>query len=379
MRLTHEPSCPEPVDHGAEFRETASRTATTRRSCPHVARRPAVPAGRRGHPPPGRRTRPLPGDRAAAGARGDVATAASGRLPRGRPSAHRRGPGRAAWLWAGEDAAVCGVAAAYWHRLLDRAPTQIGLTVPSRCHPRRRPGSRALRRDLHQTDLTRTRGVRLTALPLTVLETASGAAERVDLPGPGAAAPRPLPPRLPGLLPQHGPEGVVRCGPPARRRGGPCRLGRRTPAGAHPARRRHQGWVLGHPFGPWRIDLAFLREKVAVEVDGWAWHVDAERFRTDRRKQNALVRAGGTRCDSPGTTSTAGRTRSRPRYARPSRRPPDRARGRPVDRRVRDIRLMGEPHVPNPTITPATSRRGPRRPPRCRDSCAPRGRTRPRR
>ena len=27
-------------------------------------------------------------------------------------------------------------------------------------------------------------------------------------------------------------------------------------------------------------------------MDGWAWHVDAERFRNDRRKQNALVRAG---------------------------------------------------------------------------------------
>lgn len=31
---------------------------------------------------------------------------------------------------------------------------------------------------------------------------------------------------------------------------------------------------------------------MAVEVDGWAWHVDAERFRNDRRKQNALVRDG---------------------------------------------------------------------------------------
>ena len=52
------------------------------------------------------------------------------------------------------------------------------------------------------------------------------------------------------------------------------------------------GWVLGHPFGPWKIDLAFPERKVAVEVDGWAWHVDADRFRADRRKQNALVRAG---------------------------------------------------------------------------------------
>jgi very-short-patch-repair endonuclease len=31
---------------------------------------------------------------------------------------------------------------------------------------------------------------------------------------------------------------------------------------------------------------------VAVEVDGWAWHVDPERLRADRRKQNALVRDG---------------------------------------------------------------------------------------
>ena len=50
--------------------------------------------------------------------------------------------------------------------------------------------------------------------------------------------------------------------------------------------------MLGHPFGPWRIDLAFPEQKVAVEVDGWAWHVDADRFRADRRKQNAFVRAG---------------------------------------------------------------------------------------
>ena len=54
------------------------------------------------------------------------------------------------------------------------------------------------------------------------------------------------------------------------------------------------GWVLGHPFGRWRIDLAFPAAKVAVEVDGWAWHVDAERFRNDRRKGNAITRAGWT-------------------------------------------------------------------------------------
>jgi very-short-patch-repair endonuclease len=54
------------------------------------------------------------------------------------------------------------------------------------------------------------------------------------------------------------------------------------------------GWITGHPFGPYALDFAFPDRRVAVEVDGWAWHVDAERFRTDRRKGNALTAAGWT-------------------------------------------------------------------------------------
>jgi very-short-patch-repair endonuclease len=42
------------------------------------------------------------------------------------------------------------------------------------------------------------------------------------------------------------------------------------------------------------LDLAFTEAKVAVEVDGWAWHVDVDRFRADRRKGNALANAGWT-------------------------------------------------------------------------------------
>jgi len=29
-------------------------------------------------------------------------------------------------------------------------------------------------------------------------------------------------------------------------------------------------------------------------VDGWAWHSTADRFRADRRRQNALILAGWT-------------------------------------------------------------------------------------
>jgi len=64
----------------------------------------------------------------------------------------------------------------------------------------------------------------------------------------------------------------------------------------------HQAGLLGWqldvevvlPTGRYRLDLAFVRERIAVEVDGWAWHSDVERFRADRRRQNALVLAGWT-------------------------------------------------------------------------------------
>lgn len=55
-----------------------------------------------------------------------------------------------------------------------------------------------------------------------------------------------------------------------------------------------EGWVRGVPFGAWEIDLAFPAVRLAVELDGWAFHSDVERFRNDRRKQNALVGAGWT-------------------------------------------------------------------------------------
>ena len=42
------------------------------------------------------------------------------------------------------------------------------------------------------------------------------------------------------------------------------------------------------------VDIAFPTERLAVEVDGWAWHHDRDRFERDRSRQNALVLAGWT-------------------------------------------------------------------------------------
>ena len=37
------------------------------------------------------------------------------------------------------------------------------------------------------------------------------------------------------------------------------------------------------------LDVAFKRERVAVEVDGWAYHSTSSAFENDRARQNALV------------------------------------------------------------------------------------------
>jgi hypothetical protein len=61
-------------------------------------------------------------------------------------------------------------------------------------------------------------------------------------------------------------------------------------------------WITLHPGFIWSaagkleywIDDAFGARRLAVEVDGWAWHSDVDRFAQDRRRQNALVLAGWT-------------------------------------------------------------------------------------
>jgi very-short-patch-repair endonuclease len=199
---------------------------------------------------------------------------------------------RAAWLWAGEQTAVSGAAAAYWHGLLERAPEVIEITVPRAGKPRPQPGVRVRRRDLASVDLIGTRDIWLTAVPLTALETA------VALPQGSAFLDRALQRhvRFPALyrafcrnMGAHGSSAAGRLIAAAADRADSAaeRLLVRLLRDAGVT-----GWVLGHPFGPYHIDLAFPAVRVAVEVDGWAWHVDPERFRADRRKQNALVRAG---------------------------------------------------------------------------------------
>jgi very-short-patch-repair endonuclease len=198
---------------------------------------------------------------------------------------------RAAWLWANE-AVVAGAAAAHWHGMLGRAPALVDLTVPRRAKPRPRPGVRVHRRDLATADVVSLRGLRVAGKGLATLETA------LALPDGSAFLDRSLQRHVP--FPELYSAYCRGLGRPGWATAGLLVIAAadRADSAAERLVVRHlraagiTGWVLGHPFGPYLIDVAFPEAKVAVEIDGWAWHVDHARFVGDRRKQNALVRAG---------------------------------------------------------------------------------------
>jgi very-short-patch-repair endonuclease len=58
------------------------------------------------------------------------------------------------------------------------------------------------------------------------------------------------------------------------------------------------GWQINHPIvvgsATYYGDLVLLDHRLVLEVDGWAYHSDVDRFRHDRRRQNALVASGWT-------------------------------------------------------------------------------------
>ncbi|MEU6700812.1 DUF559 domain-containing protein [Pseudonocardia sp. NPDC046786] len=202
---------------------------------------------------------------------------------------------RAVSLWAGDRCTLHGPSAAFWHGMLSGLPAPLTVTVPRTLRRPARPGVRLRHKDLPADDRVVVRQVRVTSAALTVLETA---AVRED----GAAfLDRALqrhvsPAQLAGA--HHRALGGHGMG-----RAGRLLVGAMDRADSAAERRLvallrdaglAAGLVRGMAFGRWTVDLAFPGERVAIEVDGWAWHVDSERFRTDRRKQNALVAAGWT-------------------------------------------------------------------------------------
>ena len=44
--------------------------------------------------------------------------------------------------------------------------------------------------------------------------------------------------------------------------------------------------------GGYKVDVAFPKQKVAIETDGWAFHSSREDFQIDRERQNKLALPG---------------------------------------------------------------------------------------
>lgn len=193
-------------------------------------------------------------------------------------------------VWGyGNHAAASGLAAAWWHGLTRFTPEVTEVTVPRNSHGRRRAACRVRRRDLAPADLVYCRGLCVTALPLTVVEAAAR-------PGGGAAVMDTALQRGSQLreLWQAHLRNKGRYGSPSSRRMlYAAQDGARSEAERLVVKALRAacitGWLTNHPAGPYLIDIAFPDHGVAIEIDGWAFHSDPEKFRNDWRRQNYLI------------------------------------------------------------------------------------------
>ena len=55
---------------------------------------------------------------------------------------------------------------------------------------------------------------------------------------------------------------------------------------------RITGWRANYPVAGYRVDVAFPKQRVAIEVDGLAFHSDSDDFHQDRERQNAIALVG---------------------------------------------------------------------------------------
>lgn len=195
-----------------------------------------------------------------------------------------------ATVWGyGRHAAASGLTAGWWHHLTRFAPERIEVTVPRDSHGRRHDRSRLRRRNLDPCDVVEVNGLRVTALPLTVVEAAvqfGGGAKLMD-----SALQRHV--DLLSLWRTHLRNKGRTGAPRARRLLQAADDGARSEAERRLLRilrdARITGWKANYRVGGYRVDVGFPVQKVAIEVDGFAFHSGAEEFQVDRTRQNDIV------------------------------------------------------------------------------------------
>ena len=199
---------------------------------------------------------------------------------------------RAAVWGYGRHATAWGLTAAWWLHVTTFAPDVVEVTVPLSSHGRQRVGSRLRRRDLDPADVVEHRGLRVTAVPLTVVEAAvrrRGGAQLMD-----QALQRHA--ELPALWTAHLRNKGRHGSPAARQLLFAADDGARSEAERLMVRvlraAKITGWRTNQRVAGYEVDVLFRDARVAIEVDGFAFHTDAETFQRDRTKQNAIALAG---------------------------------------------------------------------------------------
>jgi very-short-patch-repair endonuclease len=199
---------------------------------------------------------------------------------------------RAAVWGFGDAATASGLAAAWWLDLTRFAPDIVEVTVPRNSNGRRRTGSRVRRRDLDAHDVVEDRGLRVTAMPLTIIEASVRRRDGAKLMDEGLQRHADLADLWTAHMRNKGRYGS----PAARLLLQAAEDGTRSAAERLFARLLTQagitGWKANQRLVGYEVDVFFQNTKVIVEVDGFAHHTDPEAFQRDRKKQNALALAG---------------------------------------------------------------------------------------
>lgn len=203
---------------------------------------------------------------------------------------------RAAALWAAPLVCVSGTAAAYWWGLPDTPPIcAVQVTVPRSRGLRSTTGVAVRRRFLPRADRTVVRGLPITGLALTALE----AAVTLGPAGP-ALLDRALQRRV--SIAQVRSAHLRNLGRTGSSDAGAL-LDAASDRAAAASERRFLGLMRQAGIGGWAVnrmvvgaagpvDAVLEERRLAVEIDGWAWHHQPDRFQRDREKQNALVNQG---------------------------------------------------------------------------------------
>ncbi|MFW0787520.1 type IV toxin-antitoxin system AbiEi family antitoxin domain-containing protein [Gordonia sp. CPCC 206044] len=196
-------------------------------------------------------------------------------------------------LRAGPRAALAGAAAAWWHGLLSQPPPTISVIAPRGRRGTKIGGAMVVHRTLQPVDVAVRDGLQVTAVPLTVLDAA------VEL-GVGvmdsALLRRQV--ELEQLVEAQQRNAGRHGSPRAKAMVEVMRDGARSEAErkALALLRKSDitGWVADHAVGRCILDFAIPESKIAIEIDGLAFHSDAGAFHHDRERQNDLVANGWT-------------------------------------------------------------------------------------